>query len=61
VERRKKRRAVVLQVIENRLLSLADVVRGRGAPEARQVIGEVERDAPVAVADRLDAAPHDFP
>ena len=61
VERGEERRAFRSEVIDDRPLALGDVdLPPAASAEPRQVIGQVERQPSVAIADRLDAAPDDF-
>ena len=69
VQRPEERRAAVAQQLEDRRLAFREVVVRPAAglspdrlrrQQPRQMIGEVQRDAAVALAERLDADPDDF-
>ena len=59
-ERRAVRRAGSSTIARLAPVELAPSARRRRRSSARQVIGEVERDAAVALAERLDADPDDL-
>ena len=60
VQRRKERRAVLLEMLED-ARSRSGSSRQRGlAAQFADVIGQVEREPPVVLAKRLESAPHDL-
>ena len=55
MQRREERGPVSGQMVDDQALALRQIGRRTGRPKLRDVIGQVEREAPIVLAERLEA------
>ena len=60
MQRRKERGPVSCQMVDNQALAIGQIGRRTGLSKLRDVVGQVEREAPIVFAEGLEAAPDDL-